>query len=100
MPAETPMVARLVNELAYLADVAVAITGLSQLRRMQAQLQLLATHDPLTNVLNARAFSNELAQELSRNRRYGRPLALIYLDLDDLDRKSTRLNSSHGYISY
>ena len=95
MPAETPMVARLVNELAYLAVVAVAITGLSQLRRMQAQLQLLATHDPLTNVLNARAFSNELAQELSRNRRYGRPLALIYLDLDDFK----AVNDAHGHAT-
>jgi len=95
MPAETPMVARLVNELAYLAVVAVAITGLSQLRRTQAQLQLLATHDPLTNVLNARAFSNELAQELSRNRRYGRPLALIYLDLDDFK----AVNDAHGHAT-
>src|SRR5213593_3350444 len=84
MPADTPLEARLSNELSYLAVVAVAIAGLSQLRRTQAQLELLATHDPLTNVLNARAFSTELAQELSRNRRYGRPLALIYLDLDDL----------------
>jgi diguanylate cyclase (GGDEF)-like protein len=95
MPAETPMMARLVNELAYLAVVAVAITGLSQLRRTQAQLQLLATHDPLSNVLNARAFSNELAQELSRNRRYGRPLALIYLDLDDFK----AVNDAHGHAT-
>jgi diguanylate cyclase (GGDEF)-like protein len=95
VPAETPMIARLVNEAAYLAVVGVAITGLSQLRRTQAQLQLLATHDPLTNVLNARAFSNELAQELGRNRRYGRPLALIYLDLDDFK----KVNDVHGHAT-
>src|SRR5205823_2716246 len=67
MPADTPLEARLANELSYLAVVAVAIAGLSQLRRTQAQLELLATHDPLTNVLNARAFSTELAQELGRH---------------------------------
>jgi len=95
MPADTPLEARLANELSYLAVVAVAIAGLSQLRRTQAQLELLATHDPLTNVLNARAFSTELAQELSRNRRYGRPLALIYLDLDDFK----RVNDAHGHAT-
>ena len=95
MPADTPLEARLSNELSYLAVVAVAIAGLSQLRRTQAQLELLATHDPLTNVLNARAFSTELAQELSRNRRYGRPLALIYLDLDDFK----RVNDAHGHAT-
>jgi len=95
MPADTPLIARLVNELSYLAVVGVAIAGLSQLRRTQAQLQQLATHDPLTNVLNARAFSAELAQELGRNRRYGRPLALIYLDLDDFK----KVNDVHGHAT-
>ncbi len=95
MPADTPLEARLANELSYLAVVAVAIAGLSQLRRTQAQLELLATHDPLTNVFNARAFSTELAQELGRNRRYGRPLALIYLDLDDFK----RVNDAHGHAT-
>src|SRR3989475_4279133 len=83
MPATTLLDYRVMNELAYLLVGAVAIAGLSQLRHTHSQLEQLATQDPLTNTLNARAFSHELAQELSRNRRYGRPLALIYLDLDD-----------------
>jgi diguanylate cyclase (GGDEF)-like protein len=73
----------LVNAALYLGVVGIAIAGLSRLRRTQARLEQFATLDPLTGVLNARAFSTELAQELSRHRRYGRPLALIYLNLDD-----------------
>src|SRR5207247_8805845 len=72
-----------------------AVTGRSQLRPAPAQLEQVAPQDPLTSVLNARAFSHELAQELSRNRRYGRPLALIYLDLDDF--KS--VNDAHGHAT-
>ena len=95
LPASTLLDYRVLNELAYFLVVGVAITGLSQLRHTHTQLQQLATQDPLTNALNARAFSHELAQELSRNRRYGRPLALIYLDLDDF--KS--VNDAHGHAT-
>jgi len=95
MPLETSLQFRLLNEVAYLAVVGVAIAGLSQLRRTQAQLELLATHDPLTTVLNARAFASQVAQELGRNRRYGRPLALIYLDLDDFK----KVNDAHGHAT-
>jgi diguanylate cyclase (GGDEF)-like protein len=95
LPISTPLQVRILNEVAYLAVVAVAIAGLSRVRHSQAQLELLATHDSLTNVLNARAFSRELAQELSRNRRYGRPLALIYLDLDDFK----KVNDAHGHAT-
>jgi diguanylate cyclase (GGDEF)-like protein len=95
LPLDTPLQVRILNEVAYLAVVGVAIAGLSQLRRTQSQLQLLATHDPLTTVLNARAFASQVAQELGRNRRYGRPLALIYLDLDDFK----KVNDAHGHAT-
>ena len=84
---------RLVNELAYLAVVGVAAAGLVQLRRTQAQLEQLATHDQLTGALNAHAFTDVLGRELDRSRRYARPLALLYLDLDDF--KS--VNDRHGH---
>src|SRR5258707_6094964 len=95
MPATSLLDYRVLDGLASLTVVGVAIAGLSQLRHTHWQLELLATQDSLTNVLNARAFSHELAQELSRNRRYGRPLALIYLDLDDF--KS--VNDAHGHAT-
>lgn len=92
MPAET-LGWRIVNGIAYVTVVGVAMAGLQRLRHSQAQLARLVTQDPLTNVLNARAFADRLGQELERNRRYPRPLALIYMDLDDFK----VINDTHGH---
>ncbi len=43
----------------------------------------LAHTDYLTGALNSRAFYERLGEELERARRYGRPFAVAYLDLDD-----------------
>ena len=57
VPLDAPMSHRALNEIVYLLVVAVAIAGMAQVRHAQAQLELLATHDLLTGVLNARTFS-------------------------------------------
>jgi len=93
MPADTPMVWRVLTGLAYLAVLGVAMAGLQTLRRREAQLARLVIQDQLTNVLNARAFADRLGQELDRNRRYPRPLALMYMDLDNFK----VINDTHGH---
>jgi diguanylate cyclase (GGDEF)-like protein len=93
LPADTPMVWRFVTGLAYLAVLGLAMAGLQTLRRREAQMARLVIQDPLTNVLNARAFSERLGQELDRNRRYPRPLSLMYMDLDNFK----IINDTHGH---
>lgn len=49
---------------------------------MQQQSQLART-DMLTGIANSRSIYEHAAAELDRARRYGRPLTVVYLDLDN-----------------
>ena len=59
------------------------------------QMRFLADHDPLTNLLNRRSFVQHLDAEVSRNRRYARPLALVIFDLDELK----TINDTQGHAA-
>ena len=61
--------------------------------RMRAQLELLATRDALTNLLNRRALLEAATRELERSRRYGLALTLFQIDLDHFK----RINDSYGH---
>ncbi|MGI3130618.1 GGDEF domain-containing protein [Halopseudomonas pachastrellae] len=52
------------------------------LRRLQEELKQQATHDPLTNLLNRRAFEEAAQRQLAANRRQGQEGGLMLLDLD------------------
>jgi diguanylate cyclase (GGDEF)-like protein len=56
-------------------------------------LRKLATHDQLTGVLNRREFERLLAAEEERLKRFGRPFALLLLDLDHFK----RVNDTYGH---
>jgi diguanylate cyclase (GGDEF)-like protein len=92
VPSDNPGIA-LLNQLTFLAVAGITMFAFGRIRHTQAQLENLALHDPLTQVLNARSFAERLGAELKRARRYGRPLAVLYLDLDDFK----RVNDSHGH---
>jgi len=67
------------ERLGIFADLAgLAITNADTSAHLLAQ----ATSDPLTGLLNHRAFQERVQNEVARAQRYERPLALVLLDLD------------------
>jgi diguanylate cyclase (GGDEF)-like protein len=57
------------------------------------ELRRLATHDPLTGLLNRREFDRILAEEEERALRFGHPLSLIMVDVDHFK----AINDGHGH---
>ncbi|MFT5720014.1 MAG: diguanylate cyclase (GGDEF)-like protein [Motiliproteus sp.] len=57
------------------------------------RLQTLATTDPLTGILNRRAFEERAKLEFQRARRHHSKLALIMFDVDDFK----RINDTYGH---
>ncbi len=63
--------------------------------RHLGELRFLADHDPLTRLLNRRAFVSRLDGEVARARRYGRSIGLVIADLDEFK----QLNDRYGHAS-
>lgn len=63
------------------------------LKIANAELNQLATTDPLTNVWNRRYFKDKLIVEIAKSKRYKTPISLLILDVDHF--KS--INDNHGH---
>jgi len=64
--------------------------------RHLADLEALTMADPLTGLGNRRALERELARAMLRSRRLDHPLALLYLDVDDLKLVNDRFGHAAG----
>jgi diguanylate cyclase (GGDEF)-like protein/PAS domain S-box-containing protein len=58
------------------------LRDVTQERALAAQLQHLASHDELTGLVNRREFERLLDQAIEGHAAWGRPTAVLYLDLD------------------
>jgi len=58
------------------------LTNISDLKRQEARLLHLATHDPLTGLHNRREFNEILERHFAHARRYATQGALLWMDLD------------------
>ncbi len=70
-----------------------AIVDMTDQKALQAKLQNLATTDPLTGAANRHAFMERVEREVRRSRRYGHPLSLIMIDIDNFK----TINDTHGH---
>ena len=69
------------------------IRDVSRRHDYEAELERLATHDPLTGLANRRLFEQRLEQELADAIRHERSLAVAILDLD----RFKDVNDQHGH---
>lgn len=68
---------------------------LQELNRSRDAMEHLAHHDALTGLPNRRMFTQCLQQAIERARRSGRPLALVFVDLDGFK----AINDQHGHAT-
>jgi diguanylate cyclase (GGDEF)-like protein/PAS domain S-box-containing protein len=65
-------------------------------RKYESRLQYMADHDPLTGLLNRRAYERILTEHLAQGERYGHEGAVLMLDLDEFKQVNDTLGHSAG----
>lgn len=83
------------NTLMNLIFFSVVVFIFSEVRTLYDREQELSLHDPLTGLLNHRAFVEKVATENRRLQRHPSSLTLVYIDLDDFK----RVNDDNGHAA-
>ena len=84
------------NTIARFAVFLVVVSLIQGLRNALREQEALARTDPLTGVLNARAFSERATEAISEAERRRRPLSFVYIDIDDFKTINDALGHSGG----
>jgi len=95
-----PDFASLAERMSYLATTSTvglfAFIFAFQTARQRAQLEALASHDPLTGAGNRRLLERELDEEVHQFELKHRPVALVVLDLDHFKQVNDRYGHEPG----
>ncbi|WP_165857283.1 sensor domain-containing diguanylate cyclase [Marinobacter sp. JSM 1782161] len=69
---------------------------ISDRKALEQELARLATHDALTGLYNRRELERRLDEEMIRAHRYGRPVAVLWVDLDHFKAINDRFGHAQG----
>jgi diguanylate cyclase (GGDEF)-like protein len=83
------------GERGEIEDLALSLQAFGDAQVQVAELEVLASRDPLTNLSNLRHFHHLAAMELEHARRMGRTFSVLALDIDHFK----RINDAHGHAT-
>jgi diguanylate cyclase (GGDEF)-like protein/PAS domain S-box-containing protein len=75
-------------------DITEQIRAEEELRQSEQRYREMSITDSLTKLYNSRHFFRQLENEVERAKRYGTPLSLILMDIDDFK----RYNDTYGHL--
>ncbi len=78
------------------AGVVLSMRDITERKVLEEELRHQAFHDALTGLANRALFEDRLAHALAGARRHGRPVAVLFLDLDDFKTINDSLGHSTG----
>ena len=67
---------------------------MSDRRRLERQLTVQSTYDDITGLPNRALLDDRLAQAVARSVRRGRPVAVVFINVD----RFRAINATHGYV--
>ncbi len=78
------------------AGIVLSMRDITERKVLEEELRHQAFHDALTGLANRALFEDRLAHALAGARRHGRPVAVLFLDLDDFKTINDSLGHSTG----
>lgn len=84
------------NALVRMGFFVIVSVLITRLRESMERERSLATTDPLTGLMNRRAFEDVASREIERARRTSLPISFTYLDLDDFKNVNDRMGHAAG----